>query len=82
LRIFNPRRQSERYDPDGVYIRKYVPELRNVPPKFIHAPHEMPPTLQREIGCIIGKSYPKPMVDHSAAAAEYKRYFASVKNQK
>ncbi len=82
LRIFNPRRQSERYDPEGVYIRKYVPELRNVPQKFIHAPHEMPQALQRDIGCIIGKSYPKPVVDHSVAAAEYKRFFASVKGQK
>lgn len=82
LRIFNPRRQSERYDREGVYIRTYVPELRNVPSKFIHAPHEMPPALQREIGCVIGKSYPNRVVDHSVAAAEYKRYFASIKNKK
>ena len=80
LRIFNPRLQSERFDPDGVYIKRYVPELRNVPAKFIHAPHTMPPVLQKEIGCVIGRDYPVPIVDHAAASAEYKRIFRMVKS--
>jgi deoxyribodipyrimidine photo-lyase len=81
MRIFNPRLQSERYDPEGEYIGRYVPELQNVPSKFIHAPHEMPPTLQKEIGCVIGKHYPSPIVDHAKMSAEYKRLFVAVKSR-
>jgi len=81
LRIFNPRLQSERFDPDGDYIKQFVPELLSVPKKFIHAPHLMPATLQKEIGCRIGKDYPAPIVDHASAAAEYKRMFSAVKSQ-
>jgi deoxyribodipyrimidine photo-lyase len=80
LRIFNPRLQSERFDPDGIYIRNFVPELRRVPKKFIHAPHLMPAALQKDLGCLIGKNYPGPIVDHAEAAAEYKRMFAAVKS--
>jgi deoxyribodipyrimidine photo-lyase len=79
LRIFNPRLQSERFDPQGSYIRKFVPELRRVPAQFIHAPHTMPPLLQKELGCVIGRDYPKPILDHQSASAEYKRIFASLK---
>jgi deoxyribodipyrimidine photo-lyase len=82
LRVFNPRLQSERFDPDGVYIKKYVPELRCVPKKYIHAPHFMPPALQKELGCRIGKDYPAPLVDHGEASAEYKRVYASIKSGK
>ena len=78
LRIFNPQRQSERFDPDGIYIRRFLPELRNVPGRFIHAPHEMPPALQKEIGCVIGRDYPAPIVDHADAALEYKQYYKSI----
>jgi deoxyribodipyrimidine photo-lyase len=79
LRIFNPRLQSERFDPEGHYIRAYVPELRSVPAKFIHAPHAMPPAMQKESGCIIGKDYPHPIVDHAAASAGYKELVASLR---
>jgi deoxyribodipyrimidine photo-lyase len=82
LRIFNPRRQSERFDQEGEYIKRYVPELRHVPQKFIHAPHLMPPALQKELGCRIGKDYPPPIVDHAEASAAYKRMFAAVKQGK
>jgi deoxyribodipyrimidine photo-lyase len=57
-----------------------VPELRNVPAKFIHAPYTMPPVLQKEIGCIVGRDYPAPIVDHAAASAEYKLVFRMVKS--
>ncbi|HCA81540.1 MAG TPA: hypothetical protein DEP53_17550, partial [Bacteroidetes bacterium] len=80
LRIFNPRLQAERFDPEGLYIKKHVPELKAVPVKFIHAPHTMPLELQRESGCMIGKDYPAPLVDHSNASNEYKRLVASLKS--
>lgn len=79
LRIFNPRLQSGRFDTEGAYIRRFVPELRNVPNKFIHAPHEMTPLEQAACGVIIGEDYPFPIVDHAKASAEYKTIFAKVK---
>ena len=81
LRIFNPRLQSERFDPEGDYIKRFVPELRKVPMRFIHAPHALPPALQKELGCVIGKHYPVPIVDHATASNEYKRLFAAIKSR-
>jgi deoxyribodipyrimidine photo-lyase len=79
MRIFNPTLQSQRFDPEGSYIREFVPELRNVPSKFIHAPHTMPAVLQKDLGCVIGKQYPRPIVDHRAASAEFKLRFSALK---
>ena len=81
LRIFNPRLQAERYDPEGEYIRRFVPELARVPTKFIHSPHTMPPALQRELGVTIGNHYPSPIVDHAEASAAYKKMFAQIKGR-
>jgi deoxyribodipyrimidine photo-lyase len=58
FRIFNPSAQSEKFDPDGRYIRRWIPELRDLPQKFIHAPWEM---------TISPKSYPLPIVDRTIA---------------
>ncbi len=81
LRIFNPRLQAERFDPDGAYIKHYVPELKGVPVKFIHAPHEMTPMEQNECGMIVGKDYPEPIVDHASASAAYKKGFSQMKQK-
>jgi deoxyribodipyrimidine photo-lyase len=67
FRIFNPITQSERFDPDGAYIRRFVPELAAVASKWIHAPWKMPPLAQAEAGIEIGRDYPEPIVDHDAA---------------
>ena len=69
-RIYNPARHMERFDPDGEYVRRYVPELRDVPDKHLAEPWEMPPEIQQEAGCVIGTDYPEPMVDHKAARQE------------
>ena len=66
FRIFNPVIQSQRFDPDGIFIRSWVPELANVPTEFIHAPWKMPNSLQIKTGCRIGPNYPAPIVDHEA----------------
>ena len=66
FRIFNPVSQGQKFDPDGTYIKKYVPELANVPPKYLHAPWTMPLALQQHVGCIIGQDYPAPIIDHAA----------------
>ena len=67
FRIFNPVTQSERFDPEGKFIRRYVPELTKVPDKFIHAPWTMPEDKQQDSGCVIGRDYPRPIVDHAVA---------------
>ncbi|MCX7938686.1 MAG: FAD-binding domain-containing protein [Thermoflexales bacterium] len=67
--------QSERFDPDGAFIRRWVPELARVPNEYVHAPHRMPPSLQREVGCVIGKDYPAPIVDHNVQKEEILRRF-------
>ena len=67
FRIFNPVTQSERFDPEGAFIRKYLPELADVPTKFVHAPWTMDVQTQRAAGCFIGLNYPAPVVDHAVA---------------
>ncbi len=69
-RIYNPARHMERFDPDGEYVRRYVPELREVPDRYLAEPWEMPAEVQEEAGCVIGTDYPEPMVDHKAARQE------------
>jgi len=69
-RIYNPARHMERFDADGDYVRRHVPELREVPDRYLAEPWEMPREVQEEAGCVIGSDYPKPMVDHKAARQE------------
>jgi len=65
FRIFNPVTQSERFDAPGKFIHRYLPELAKVPAKFIHAPWTMPAAEQQQAGCVIGRDYPAPIVDHA-----------------
>ena len=66
FRIFNPTTQSERFDPQGKFIRRYLPELKNIPDKYIHAPHTLPPIDAVAKNFVIGRDYPLPIVEHSA----------------
>jgi deoxyribodipyrimidine photo-lyase len=67
FRIFNPITQGKRFDPDGEYVRRFVPELAAVPAPAIHAPWELSEAEQREYGVTIGTDYPQPIVDHGEA---------------
>jgi deoxyribodipyrimidine photo-lyase len=64
FRVLNPVLQSRRFDPDGAYIRRYVPELRDVPGDLVHEPWRMGDEEQNGAGCRIGRDYPAPIVDH------------------
>ena len=76
FRVFNPVLQAKRFDPAGAYVRRWVPELANVPDRFIHEPWRMDEQTQQEAGCVIGRDYPAPVVDHAIrrdeAIARYK----------
>ena len=67
FRIFNPILQGEKFDAKGYYIKKWCPELKNIPDNFLHKPWEMPKELQNKINVIIGKNYPFPIVNHEEA---------------
>lgn len=67
VRVFNPVTQAKRFDPDGDYIRRWVPELGRVPPTRIHEPWTMTTDEQDRAGVRIGMDYPAPIVDHAAA---------------
>lgn len=75
FRIFNPVTQGEKFDPEGEYVRRYVPELANVPARFIHRPWEMSQSEQEAAGCVIGRDYPAPIVDHKVQRARALRIY-------
>ena len=67
FRVFNPTVQGERFDPDGAYVRTWVPELALLPPRWIHRPWEAPRDVLEGAGVVPGMSYPLPIVDHAEA---------------
>ena len=82
FRIFNPITQSERFDTQGKFIRKYVPELKNVTDKFIHAPWLLPPLEQQARECVMGRDYPLPIVDHATQRDRALALYKTVKGGK
>jgi deoxyribodipyrimidine photo-lyase len=81
FRIFNPITQSEKFDAEGKFIRRYLPELAKVPNKHIHAPWKMGRIEQEALGMVIGRDYPSPIVDHATARDETLARYAVVKKQ-
>ncbi|MGF1451809.1 MAG: cryptochrome/photolyase family protein [Opitutales bacterium] len=67
LRVFNPITQAEKFDADGAYIRRWLPELAKLEPPFIHRPWEAPEATLREAGVSLGTTYPYPVVEHNDA---------------
>jgi len=81
FRIFNPILQSQKFDPKGEFIRKFVPELKSVPDRYIHFPAEIlkkSPLLAQEIGVRLGKDYPLPIVDHKTQREKALQLYKSV----
>jgi len=69
FRVFNPVLQGEKFDAEGDYVRRYVPELSRLEAKWIHKPWEAPAEILRAAGVTLGKTYPYPIVDHAKARA-------------
>jgi len=67
FRIFAPVTQAEKFDPRGEYVRRWVPEVARLPDKFVHAPWTASPEMLAKAGVSLGKTYPKPIVDHAEA---------------
>ncbi|MBI1328127.1 MAG: deoxyribodipyrimidine photo-lyase [Alphaproteobacteria bacterium] len=80
FRIFNPVTQGEKFDPKGEYVRHYVPEIAKLDDKYLHRPWDAPPLMLKEAGITLGKTYPAPIVDHSAARDRALEAFKSLKN--
>lgn len=62
-RLYNPTKQAEEHDPEGVFIKRWVPELARLPVPFVHRPWETPPLLALSLGFLAGRDYPLPLVD-------------------
>jgi deoxyribodipyrimidine photo-lyase len=67
FRVFNPVSQGQKFDPDGAYVRRWIPEIAALPDKHLHAPWEAPADVLTQAGVRIGATYPAPIVDHTMA---------------
>lgn len=82
FRVFNPVLQGEKFDPDGTYVRKWIPELAQLPARWIHRPWDAPSDVLRDGGVSLGTSYPRPIVDHDAARRRALEAFGSCKGNR
>ena len=67
FRVFNPVTQGEKFDPDGTYVRRWLPALAKLPSRYIHHPWSAPESVLRDADVRLGESYPHPVVDHASA---------------
>lgn len=79
FRVFNPILQGQKFDPDGHYVRKYIPELQKLDTAYIHEPWKAPPSILDKAGIALGTTYPFPIVDHQKAR---ERALAALKSTK
>ncbi len=79
FRIFNPVLQSEKFDRDGEYIRRWVPELKRLPSRHIHQPWRAPAAVLQEANVQLGDNYPKPIIEHEGARAAALAAYAGIK---
>lgn len=80
FRIFNPVLQGKKFDPDGSYVRRWLPELAGMPPKWIHRPWDAPPQVLADANVTLDDTYPRPIVDHATARQYALEAFAAMKN--
>lgn len=80
FRVFNPILQGEKFDPDGAYVRRWVPELKALPDKLIHQPWTATPIELASAGVELGNSYPEPIVDHKVGRERALAAYAKLRN--
>jgi deoxyribodipyrimidine photo-lyase len=71
FRIFNPVTQGERFDPEGAYVRRWLPELERVPARYVHQPWSAPSAVLEQAGVRLGVDYPQPIVSHAEARQRF-----------
>src|SRR5215210_265010 len=80
FRVFNPVLQGEKFDPDGRYVRRWVPELERLPAPVIHQPWTATPIELKAAGLELGKTYPHPIIDHKAGRERALKAYATTRN--
>lgn len=80
FRIFNPVTQSQKFDPEGHYIKQFVPELSSLPAKYIHAPFDAPDLIIKDSNILLGEDYPKPSIDLKTSRQISLDAYSSIKN--
>lgn len=81
VRIYSPTKQLLDQDPEGVFVRRWVPELTGVPTKHLGEPGKMSVDEQRRAGCLVGKDYPEPLVEHRSAVKQAKERIYALRRQ-
>ncbi len=81
FRIFNPILQGEKFDPQGDYVRQWVPELQHLPVKFIHTPWQAPQEILNEANVSLGEDYPEPIIDHKFARDRALSAYKKIRNK-
>jgi deoxyribodipyrimidine photo-lyase len=79
FRVFNPILQGEKFDPEGDYVRRWIPELSGLPTKIIHQPWSATPVELAAAGVSLGRNYPEPIVDHKVGRERALAAYASVR---
>ena len=81
FRIFSPMAQGNRFDPDGQYVRRWVPEIARLPDKWLHAPWTAPPMVLEASGLRLDRDYPAPIIDHEFARARALEAYARLRGR-
>ena len=81
FRIFNPVTQGEKFDPDGQYIKEFIPELKDLPIKYLFSPWEAPKEILDNANITLGKDYPEPIIDLKSSREKALDAFKSLKKE-
>jgi deoxyribodipyrimidine photo-lyase len=79
LRLYNPRKQVRDQDPDGEFIREWVPELEPLPDEYLDRPERTPLAVQAACGVDVGETYPRPVVEYESAKREFRERLGAVR---
>jgi deoxyribodipyrimidine photo-lyase len=82
FRIFKPVNQGEKFDPRGLYVRQWVPEIASLPDKYLHQPWCAPQSLLDEYAIKLGRDYPRPVVDLKATRERVLERYKAIKNHR